>query len=82
MQTKLTIKLNKESILRAKNYAYKNSKSLSKLIEDYFDNLTNNKKIDIKNKSNLVKGLKGIISLPKNFNRKKDYSNYLNEKYK
>lgn len=82
MQTKLTIKLDKDTILRAKNYAYKNSKSLSKLVEDYFDNLTSNKKNDIENKSNLVKELKGIISLPKGFNGKKEYSDYLNEKYK
>jgi hypothetical protein len=82
MQTKLTLKLNKSSILRAKNYAYKNSKSLSKIVEDYFDNLTVNKKINIKNKSGLVKKLKGIVKLPPNYDRKKDYSNYLTKKYK
>lgn len=82
MQTKLTLKLNKDSILRAKNYAYKNSKSLSKIVEDYFDNLTSDKKYISKNKSGLVKGLKGVVSIPKNTNIKKEYSNYLLKKYK
>lgn len=82
MQTKLTLKLNKESILRAKNYAYKNSRSLSKIVEDYFDNLTLKKDVKQKNTSKLVKELKGVISLPKNYNRKKDYSDYLLKKYK
>ncbi|MFA5405452.1 MAG: DUF6364 family protein [Ignavibacteria bacterium] len=82
MQTKLTLKLNKDSILRAKNYAYKNSRSLSKIVEDYFDNLTLEKDTKQKNVSKLVKELKGVISLPKNYNRKKDYTEYLFNKYK
>ncbi|MBI5402115.1 MAG: hypothetical protein HY959_01825 [Ignavibacteriae bacterium] len=82
MQTKLTLKLNKDSISRAKNYAYKNSRSLSKIVEDYFDNLTVKKDINQKNTSKLVRELKGVISLPKNYNRKKDYTEFLLKKYK
>jgi hypothetical protein len=82
MQTKLTLKLNKDSISRAKNYAYKNSKSLSKMVEDYFDNITLKNNINQKSTSKLVKELKGVISLPKNYNRKKDYTGYLLKKYK
>lgn len=82
MQKKLTLKLDKDSILRAKSYAYKNSKSLSKIVEDYFDNLTLNKNTGKKNDSDFVKELKGVITLPKSYNRKKDYTYYLLKKYK
>lgn len=81
MQTKLTLRLNKSSIQRAKNYAYKNSKSLSKIVEDYFDRLTTGHKVDIRKKSSLVKSLKGSIKISKNIDRKKDYTNYLIKKY-
>lgn len=82
MQTKLTLKLNKDSILRAKSYAYKNSKSLSKIVEDYFNHLTIEKDIKQTRTSKLVKELKGVISVPKNYDRKKDYAEYLFKKYK
>ena len=82
MQKKLTLKLNKDSILRAKSYAYKNSRSLSKIVEDYFDNLTLEKEVNPDSTSKLVDELKGVINLPKNYNRKKDYTEYLLKKYK
>ena len=81
MQKKLTLKLNKDSILRAKHYAYKNSRSLSKIVEDYFDNLTLESISGASVTSKITGNLKGVISLPKNYNSKKDYSDYLSKKY-
>ena len=49
MNTKLTLKLNKRSIDRAKKYARKNKQSLSALVENYFNLIVekdNSDKID------------------------------------
>ena len=40
MDTKLTLRLDKEIIERAKEYANKNNISLSKIIESYLDAIT------------------------------------------
>jgi hypothetical protein len=81
MDTKLTLKLDKEIIERAKLYAETKKISLSKLIETYLQLLTkeNNGKDKI---SPLVESLSGVIDLPKDYNEKDDYSDYLMEKYK
>jgi hypothetical protein len=81
MDTKLTLKLDKEIIERAKLYAETKKISLSKLIETYLQLLT--KEINGKDKiSPLVESLSGVIDLPKDYNEKDDYSDYLMEKYK
>ncbi|MDO9000346.1 MAG: DUF6364 family protein [Bacteroidota bacterium] len=81
MDTKLTLKLNEDIIEKAKEYAKAKKTSLSDLIENYLQKLTSD------NKSNnsitpLVKSLSGIINLPKDYNDKKDYTDYLTNKYK
>ncbi len=81
MDTKLTLKLDKEIINRAKDYAESKKISLSKLIESYLQLLT--KESSSKDKiSPLVESLSGVIELPKKYDDKDDYSNYLTEKYK
>ena len=79
MNTKLTLNLNKGVIEQAKSYAKENSVSLSKLIESYLDSLTtrSEKKSKI---SPLVKSLTGVIP-SRNYDDKKDYKDYLSEKY-
>ena len=79
MNTKLTLNLNKGVIEQAKSYAKENSVSLSKLIESYLDSLTtrSEKKSKI---SPLVKSLTGVIPSG-NYDDKKDYKDYLSEKY-
>lgn len=81
MDTKLTLKLNQKVIERAKKFASKRSTSLSKLIENYLQNLTapDDAEAEI---TPLVKSLSGIIELPNDYNHKKDYSDYLTDKYK
>jgi hypothetical protein len=83
METKLTLRLNDNVIERAKKYARLHNISLSRLIESYLDNITKEK--DIGEKSTitpLVESLIGVIDLPADFDYKKDYRDYLEEKYK
>jgi hypothetical protein len=81
MDTKLTLKLDKEIIHRAKDYAESKKISLSKLIESYLQMLTNESSSKDKI-SPLVESLSGVIELPKKYHGKDDYANYLTEKYK
>lgn len=81
MDTKLTLKLNEEVIEKAKEYAKSKKTSLSDLIENYLQKLTTEKK-GKKNITPLVKSLSGVIELPKDYNDKKDYTDYLTNKYK
>ncbi|HVY75351.1 MAG TPA: DUF6364 family protein [Puia sp.] len=81
MDTKLTLSLDKKVIEQAKKYARKKNISLSKLIEAYLQRTSSQEK-DEPAISPLVKSLSGVIKLPKDFNHKKGYSDYLSEKYK
>lgn len=81
MDTKLTLKLDKEIINRAKDYAESKKISLSKLVESYLQLLTNESSSNDKI-SPLVESLSGVIELPKKYDDKDDYANYLTEKYK
>ncbi|MCB2220609.1 MAG: hypothetical protein KQI35_09455 [Bacteroidetes bacterium] len=80
MDTKLTLKLNKSIIERAKQYANEQNISLSKMIENYLQALTN-KKDDENEISPLVESLTGVIKASSE-DLKKDYSNFLTNKYK
>jgi hypothetical protein len=61
MEAKLTLKLDKTVIESAKEYAESNHRSLSKLVENYFRNLTAKDAAPRKH-SQLVESLTGIIS--------------------
>jgi hypothetical protein len=80
MTTKLTLTVEKDIIEKAKSYAKNTGRSLSELIESYLKNLTQ----DTKNKNELTPKLKrivGSVKLPKNFDEKKELSNYYNSKH-
>jgi hypothetical protein len=83
MDAKLTLRLNESVIERAKTYARNHKTSLSKMIEAYLDSLTKQKvkeeKISI---TPLVESLTGVIDLPADFDYKKEYRDYLEQKYK
>jgi hypothetical protein len=81
MDTKLTLNVNKSVIEKAKEYAKSHKVSLSHLIESYLSSLVNkeDKEIEI---TPLVKSLSGVIKLDKDFDYKKEYGDYLIEKYK
>lgn len=82
METKLTLRLNDNVIERAKIYARSHKISLSKMIESYLDGITkqkdSEKKIPI---TPLVESLSGVIDLPADYEYKKEYRNFLENKY-
>ncbi len=83
MDTKLTLRLDDSVIERAKIYARNHKISLSKMIEAYLDSLTKQKDVESKiTITPLVESLSGVIDLPDDFDYKKDYSDYLDEKYR
>jgi hypothetical protein len=85
MNTKLTIKLDKYVIERAKEYSLSNKKSLSRLIEAYLKSLVNldnsddNEEIQI---SPFVKSLSTGVNIPADLDCKKEFATYLADKYK
>lgn len=83
MDKKLTLSLDQTVIEKAKRYAKRNKTSLSKMIEAYFDSLTNNEtnESDIAI-SPLVESLCGVIDLPDGIDYKDAKAKHLLEKYK
>ena len=85
MDTKLTLKLDKYVIDGAKEYASSHKKSLSRMIEVYLKSLINKENTESNNEieiSPFVKSLKTGVKLPSDYDYKKEYGDYLMEKYK
>ena len=83
MNTKLTLRLNASVIERAKKYARNHKISLSKMIESYLDSVSQQQEENKKNSiTPLVESLSGVIDLPADFDHKKAYLNFIEEKYK
>lgn len=81
MNTKLTLSLDQKVIEEIKSYAKKHQVSLSKMVENYFNLVVQKTEFEATT-SALVAELTGIINLPKNFNEKEEYYNFLSEKFK
>jgi len=79
MKTNLTLQLDKDLLIQAKDFAKDNRVSLSKLIESYLISLTSSPKKKIKI-SPLVQSLTGVIS-SEQLDDKNEYHDYLTEKY-
>lgn len=78
MTTKLTLSIDEEKVKKIKRISKKRARSVSKLIEDYIDNLEKN---DVHEKLDIMK-IKGAFGkAPKNFDWKKIKTQYLLEKY-
>lgn len=78
---KLTLKLEKSAILRAKTYAKANRTSLSRLVESYFNEISTVSDRSSKPKiSPLVRSLSGIIK-NKDVDYKKELTKILSEKH-
>lgn len=86
METKLTLKINKHTIDKAKKYAFVQNQSLSKIVEDYLITLTLPISADLNEDditiSPFVKSISSGNSIPANLDYKTLYSNHLTEKYK
>ena len=85
MDTKLTLKLDKDAIERVKKYAAKHKISVSSIVENHFNALTLIEKSDASTElkiSELAKkiAIDGIV-IPDDFNYKKEIQNILCEKY-
>jgi len=75
MESKLTLKLNKDIIEKAREYAQQHKISLSRMVEAYFSALTSEEKSEENEITPLVKSLSGIIKIPADF----DYKSYIAE---
>jgi len=69
MTTKLTLSLNKSVIEKAKQYAKGNNQSLSQIIESYLEKITSE---NPEFGDPELDSIRGIITLPKDFNVKKE----------
>jgi formiminotetrahydrofolate cyclodeaminase len=79
MTTKLTLTIEKSIIERAKSYAKNNGKSLSELIENYLNTIT--QESGETRPSPKLKKLVGAVKLPKNFDEEKELRSYLEKKH-
>ena len=82
MDTKLTLKLEKEIIEKAKHYASEKKISLSRIVENYLNSLTSDKENNDIQISPFVKSLSSGIEIPADYDYKKDRADYLEQKYK
>ena len=79
MNAKLTLQVDKSVIERAKKYAAETGRSLSEIIENYLNNLTeSNAKQKISPK---LKKIVGAVKLPDKFDEKKALQYYLKQKH-
>jgi hypothetical protein len=81
MDAKLTLSINKEVARRAKVYAKTEGRSLSDLVENYLMLLTKNSPVEETEFTPRVKSLLGSVSLPPDFDYKKELSDALAKKY-
>lgn len=79
IDTKLTLKLDKGVIQRAKEYAAETNQSLSRLVEEYFLELTSSKSFK-QNLSPRVRRVSGVLK-GKTIDYKDSVSSYLVEKH-
>lgn len=83
MDAKLTLKLDKLVIDKAKDYAASHNRSLSRIIESYLQSLvgkdpTESDDIEI---SSFVKSMRTGVKIPADLDPKKVYGEYLSAKY-
>jgi len=81
MYSKLTLSIDKDVARRAKIYARSKGRSLSDLVENYLKLLTKNTSVEDSEYTPRVKSLLGCISLPEDFDYKKEKADYLAKKY-
>ena len=85
MDAKLTLKLDKLVIDKAKEYASSHKRSLSRMIESYLKSLidkNSNESEDNFEISPFVKSMQTGVKIPADFDYKNAYDDYLTEKYK
>lgn len=79
MQKKLTIRIDEDIIARAKAYAATHDRTLSEMVESYFDSLTEDRKLD---ESELTPRVRKMVGILKGSGLDiDDYKQYLIDKY-
>lgn len=81
MNAKLTLSLDRDIIEQAKEFARSQHKSLSKLIEGYLRQVAHPDD-DLTQVTPLVAKLSGVIDARKLGDHKRDYGDYLADKYR
>jgi hypothetical protein len=81
MDAKLTLSINRDVARKAKVYAKTKGRSLSDLVENYLKLLTKNTPIEETEYSPRVKALLGSVTLPDDFDYKKELGDALINKY-
>jgi hypothetical protein len=81
MDAKLTLSINRDVARKAKVYAKTKGRSLSDLVENYLKLLTKKTPIEETEYSPRVKALLGSVSLPSDFDYKKELGDALINKY-
>jgi formiminotetrahydrofolate cyclodeaminase len=79
MVTKLTLTVEKSIIERAKSYAKNTGRSLSELIENYLDTIT--QESGEERLSPKLNKIVGSVKLPKNFDQDKELRAYFESKH-
>lgn len=80
MKTKLTLRLDKDVIEKAKEYSQKKGESLSRLVENFFKTLVEQKETEKSHQlTPTVKKLRGLLRGKKV--SEADYKKFLKEKY-
>jgi formiminotetrahydrofolate cyclodeaminase len=79
MKTKLTLTFEKSIIERAKLYAKNTGRSLSEIIENYLDIITQDNGTETIFPK--LKKIVGAVKLPKNFDEEKELRSYLEKKH-
>ena len=81
MDTKLTLKLDKEVIEQAKHYAERRGLSLSRLVESYFLRLTESEGSPQEELKGVVAELAGVLKGTEIGDPRDEYTEYLLKKY-
>ena len=83
MDAKLTLKLDKDVIERAKRFAKAYNTSISKMVERYLDQVTKSETdTNLLELTPLVKSLHGVVDLPEGQEAEESYYGYLLMKHK
>jgi hypothetical protein len=85
MDAKLTIKLDKDVIYRAKGYASQQKRSLSRIIESYLNSVVSQAESSTEGEiqiSPFVKSMSSGVQIPADIDAKKEYGSYHADKYK
>ena len=80
MTTKLTLSLNQEIIIQAKAYALQTGRSLSELVENYFETLSSDVYLNTDLNPKLKK-IAGSVIIPTDFDEKEELESYYDSKY-